>query len=87
MTILDFFKEKVTYDKMGQYLWIVQKSGNHQKLADLRGWGGIQNLFKNAKGEVDFEKAGKFQDNVGQWLVDAVNEKLEREKVNAIFKK
>ena len=49
-------------------------------IADLRGWGAIQNLFKLKGGAIDFEKAEKFQDDLGQWIADAINEKLEREK-------
>ena len=32
---------------------------------------------QNIKG---FEKAASFQDELGRWLVDAINEKLERER-------
>jgi hypothetical protein len=78
--IVKFFGVKVIYDKMGQYIWGVEANGNHQKIADLRGWGAIQNLFKDKKGAVDFPQAEKFQDDLGQWIVDAINEKLEREK-------
>ena len=76
----DFLGEKVIYDNFGQFLWSVERSGHHQKLADLRGWGAIQNLFASKKGEVDFDAASKFQDDLGQWIADAINEKLERER-------
>jgi hypothetical protein len=79
MKPIDFLKEKVTYDNPGQYLWIVQKSGHHQKLADLRGWGGIQQLFRDKKGNYDLASAALFQDNLGQCLADAINEKMQRE--------
>lgn len=78
--ILEFFGVDVTYDKMGQYIWAVEKNGNHQKIADLRGWGAIQNLFKDKKGAVDFPAAGALQDELGQFFVDAIKEKLERER-------
>lgn len=74
-TILGFLGEKITYDSMGQYLWAVDKEGGHQKLADLRGWGAIQNLFKNNDGTIDMEKAAQFQDELGKWVSEAINEK------------
>lgn len=80
MKVREFFGVNVVYDKMGQYIWGVDKEGGHQKIADLRGWGAIQNLFKTKKGEIDFDKAAVFQDEIGQWIVDAIKEKIEREK-------
>jgi hypothetical protein len=80
MKISDFIGVKTTYDKFGQKIFANDKLGNLQMLADLRGWGAIQNLFKLKGGAIDFEKAEKFQDDLGQWLADAINEKLEREK-------
>lgn len=76
--ILEFLKGKLKYDNYGQYLWVVREDGHHQKLADLRGWGAIQHLFEGKKVEINFEKAGKFQDLLGQFIVDAINEKLNR---------
>ena len=73
----DFIKGKVTYDKEGQYFWIHNKN-TIQMLAELRGWGAIQNLFvKN--GKIDSKTAAIFQDEIGEWIADAINEKLKRE--------
>lgn len=70
----------MVYDPMGQKLFGVQKNGHHQMLADVRGWGAIQNLFKNKDGTIREEEAAKYQDDLGQWLADAVNEKMARER-------
>jgi hypothetical protein len=80
MKVTDFIGVKATYDEYGQFILGVDKDGGHQKLADLRGWGAIQNLFKTKGGLIDEEKAASFQDEFGRWLVDAINEKLERER-------
>jgi hypothetical protein len=80
MKVTDFIGVKATYDNYGQYIWGVDKEGGHQKLADLRGWGAIQNLFKTDTDLIDIDKASIFQDEVGKWIVDAINEKLAREK-------
>ncbi len=75
-TLTDFLKGKFKYDEMGAYIWLVEPNGNHQKIADIRGWGGIQNLFKDKDGLVDTDAAAKFQDELGQFIVSALTEKL-----------
>ena len=77
----DFINGKVTYDKFGgQYFWVNEPKGGSQMLAEMRGWGHIQNMFKNKKGDIDIDAAGKYQDQLGDWIAEAINEKLEREK-------
>ena len=80
MEIGEFIGEKVIYDDCGQFIWGVSKEEGLQKIADLRGWGAIQNLFKTPDGNIDTIKAENFQDALGKWIVDAINEKLERER-------
>lgn len=75
--ITDFINGKIIYDKEGQDLWIKNKGGGIQRLADLRGWGAIQNLFKMKNGLIDLEAATKFQDEIGEWIATALNEKIE----------
>ncbi len=82
MTVSKFIGVKAQYDQHGQLIFGVDAKGGLQRLVDVLGWGAIQNLFKDGSGKVDMQKAGRFQDEVGQWLVDAINEKLEREKNN-----
>jgi len=79
--VKDLINGKVTYDKFGgQYFWIEDPKGGSQMLAELRGWGHIQNMFKDANGKINEDMAGEFQDQVGDWIAEAINEKLEREK-------
>lgn len=78
--VSDFIGEKATYDESGQNIFGVDKKGGLQIIADVRGWGAIQNLFKNANGTIKEKEAMKFQDDLGEWLAEAINEKLEREK-------
>lgn len=73
------FINKAKYDNEGQWLWRVDKEGGLGRLVDLRGWGAIQYLFPNPDKTLDLDKAAAFQDEVGQWITDAINEKLERE--------
>ncbi len=78
-TVIDFIGEKVTYDIHGQYLWGETEKDGMQMVGELRGWGAIQNLFKNPDGSIDFPAAQKFQDELGEWIADAINQKLSKE--------
>jgi len=85
MNVTDFITGKVTYDKEGgQYFWINTPEGGIQMLAEMRGYGAIQNL-KKGKGAIDtltVNEANDFQDMVGNWIAEAINEKLEREQLS-----
>lgn len=54
-----------------------QTGDDIQMLLDVRAWGAIQNLpeFKN-----NAQKAANFQDELGEWIAKAINEKLRRER-------
>lgn len=73
MAVPDYIIGKVRYDKDGQYFW--DESNN--MIAELRGWGRIQNLPQFDKGRKQ-DEAGRFQDEVGEWIADAINQKLGR---------
>jgi hypothetical protein len=79
MNILDFIGDKVEYDIDGQIIWSIKKD-DMQMLLEVRGWGAIQNLFKNKDGTINLEKAEAFQDKMGNWIAEAVNEKILKEK-------
>jgi hypothetical protein len=81
MDIIEFIGEKASYDENGLKIWGINKAGGYQMLADVRGWGAIQNLFKDKKGKIDMDKAEKFQDELGVWIAEAINEKLSRERL------
>jgi hypothetical protein len=72
MTIEKWLKN-VYYDEFGTHIWNKDKEGDIQKVADIRGWGAIQNLFKTQK------EAEEFQDEVGKFIADAINEKVQRD--------
>lgn len=81
MKITDFITGKVTYDKFGgSYFWINDPKIGAKMLADtrIRGFGEIKNLCRSLDGEVDLDKAAKFQDEVGDFIAEAINEKIER---------
>jgi hypothetical protein len=82
-----FIGKKVYYDDYaGGYIWGDKKEGqemiaqvdepepDHDPVLSIRGWGAIQHL----KDEPGY--AERFQDAMGQWIADAINEKLERER-------
>ena len=69
---------EIEYDGYGTQIWIQSEKDGSLHLADIRGWGHIQNMFPmNEKGQ---EQASKFQDSIGAFVVDAIKEKLERER-------
>ena len=78
--IKDFLNGPIVYDKEDQFLWIIIPNQDMQLLADLRGWGRIQNMFvtktKGEHGKFDMEAARKFQDEVGEFIAQAINEKI-----------
>lgn len=70
----EFIGDKVEYDEEGgQYIWGIQDDDTLQMVAMVRGWGAIQHLFD------DQNDAANFQDEVGKFIADAINEKLERD--------
>jgi hypothetical protein len=79
--VTDFIGNEVTYDKDGQYLWGTTEKDGMQMVGEIRGWGAIQNLFKTPKGSIDFDAAMKFQDELGEWIADAINQKLKSETI------
>jgi hypothetical protein len=74
LKVEDFIGDTVEYDQYGGvFIWGKHlKNNNLSLLMDirLRGWGEIQNKFKTQ------EAAAAFQDEVGEWIADAINQKL-----------
>jgi hypothetical protein len=71
-TIQEWLKD-VYYDNFGQYLWNkIDKDGGSQMIGEIRGWGALQNQFDTQ------EQASKFQDEVGEFIAQAIREKIER---------
>lgn len=72
MTIEQWLSD-VYYDEYGTHIWNKETAdGGSQLVADVRGWGRIQNEYKT------YEEAAKFQDEVGRFIVEAIREKIER---------
>ena len=77
--ITDFINGEVTYDNEGQFFWINTANNGLQMLATLRGWGHIQHMFEDKNGKyVDMKKAAIYQDAIGQFVAEAINEKIKR---------
>jgi len=73
MTIVKFLADEVVFDK-GSGIFFAKEADYLQQILDLRGWGRIQHLFKTEKEAMDF------QDGLGDWIADAINQKLQKEK-------
>lgn len=72
MTVKEWLSN-VKYDKFGTYLWSDGKDGGSEMVAQVRGWGSLQYEFKTQ------EEAKKFQDEVGEFIAQAIREKVERD--------
>ena len=74
MTPEKFIGTKAIYYQDGTEIFGENKKGELQIILDLRGWGKIQNIFKG-----NTQKAADFQDELGEWIVEAINEKLQKQ--------
>jgi hypothetical protein len=66
MDVKDFIGKKVNYDKHGQMIF---GQNGRELILDVRGWGAI-----HTNKEIDNPE--KFQDDLGEWIADAINQKL-----------
>lgn len=74
------FIGKAVYDVNGGMLWSEDQTGCLSHLIDIRSYGRIQNLFlRKLKGQDLIDTANKFQDELGEFIAEAINEKIERE--------
>jgi hypothetical protein len=60
----------VYYDEWGNCIWNKGEDGSNNIIADIRGWGVLQYEF------VTVLEAEKFHDEVGEFIVQAIKEKL-----------
>ena len=74
MTVKEFIGDRVIYDKEGQMIFGM-KGDNPKLILEVRGVGAIQNSFRKG-GDIDFEAANKFQDEMGKFIANCINEKL-----------
>ena len=66
MKATDNIKYPVVYSSLGTYI----NDADDKMIADVRGWGWIQKL----------DNAEATQDEIGTFIAEAINEKLERDK-------
>jgi hypothetical protein len=75
MTIKEYLKGRVYYEPGGQIIFCGKGKfgdGHILDIADVRGWGEIQHLFE------DQQKCIDFQDGIGEFIAQAIREKLEK---------
>lgn len=61
------------FDEGSGFIFGKQPDGSLNIVGGVRGWGAIQNMFK------DINKAQNFQDGLGRFIADAINEKIQRD--------
>jgi len=73
MTLKEWLKD-IYYDNWGQYLWSKQSpDSGSQMIGEVRGWGALQHEFETEN------EAEEFQDMVGKFIAEAINEKIKRD--------
>jgi hypothetical protein len=75
MTIKEYLKGTIHYEPAGQMIFCNKEEMGDSlflTIGDVRGWGQIQYLFPN------LNKAAKFQDELGEFIAEAIREKLEK---------
>ena len=79
MNVEKFLEGAIFYEEDTQTIWLVQKSDKTEiPIANVRGW----SFFSNEL--MDFGEAVKTQDALGNFIVDAIKEKLLRDKPKTI---
>ena len=72
MTVKEYLANGVVYN---DELIGITSSNEQMLIVDIRGWGYLSKIiFKG-----DSKAAIEFQDKLGQFITDAINEKLEKE--------
>lgn len=75
MNVEKFLEGAIFYEEDTQTIWLVQKSDKTEiPIANVRGW----SFFSNEL--MDFGEAVKTQDALGNFIADAIKEKLLRDK-------
>lgn len=72
-----FLGSNVRYDETGQMIFSNSEENGDQLILNVRGWGAIQNLFKDKDGKVNIEPSVKLQDELGEFIAKAIQEKIE----------
>ncbi len=77
MTIEKWLKN-LTYSPDATMIFSVDKGGDHNLVLQVRGWGAlISGPFPGKESE-----AAKFQDSIGEFVVEAIKEKLKNDATN-----
>jgi len=68
-----YIGKKVWYDEQGAMIFCKNQKGGDQLLLDVRGWG---NLTGVGGMNLPESEAIKMLDSLGEWIADAINQKL-----------
>jgi len=71
---IESWLSNVTYDLFGMKIYNKSENGDLIPIADIRGWASINHAFDN------LDEAYKFEDEIGEFITEAIREKLERQK-------
>ena len=79
--IIDYIKE-ANFLRANSRIVCKTKNGNQIPLANIVGWNWIEDKFTMPDGRMDYNEAVQFEFELGNFIKDAINEKIERELIN-----
>jgi len=78
--IINFIGHTTGFDNDSGYIWGINLDGSNHPIGEVRGYASIQKMFSCGKGKVNFKDANAFQDRLGKFISDAINEKMDNER-------
>lgn len=80
MNVADFINGTVKYkQKQGQGLFVITPEGAEILIAVFASFPVVMKMPQFQSGNEGYYEARRFQDEVGDWIAQAINEKLQRE--------
>lgn len=79
MTIKKYLGKGVIFYPNGTHIWAQDDNGGHISLMDIKIGKTMQDAFTNSRGELNELALQAFQNRLGEFLQDAINEKLRKQ--------
>ena len=73
---------KAKYSKKDKVVYGINKNKKLIPILSVRAWEEIQTLFMISDTKYNYDKAVKYQDKLGKFIADAINEKISTELKN-----
>ena len=78
MTVKKYIGKKTVFYPNGTHIWGVDEKGGHLPLLEIKFGKVIQDAFTTPKGDLNEMAMQSFQNRIGEFIMDSINEKLAR---------